>query len=97
MVLVAKDGRIAYEKAFGYLGYDKVEPVDTGTIYDLASCTKICATTISVMKLYDEGKLNLYKTLGDYLPWVRGSDKAGFADLGCIVAPGRSEVIYPFL
>jgi beta-N-acetylhexosaminidase len=76
VVLVARDGKIAYERAFGYMSYDKTEPVYKETIYDMASCTKICATTMSVMKLYDEGKLDLQKTLGDYLPWVRGSDKA---------------------
>ncbi len=76
VVLVAKDGKIAYEKAFGYLTYDSIEPVYPETIYDLASVTKIMATTLSVMKLYDEGKLDLQKTLGDYLPRVRGSNKA---------------------
>ena len=44
-------------------------------VYDLASVTKICATTISIMKLYDEGKIDLNKTLGDYLPWTKGSNK----------------------
>jgi beta-N-acetylhexosaminidase len=75
VVLVARHGKIAYQKAFGYLTYDKTEPVYKETIYDMASCTKICATTMATMKLYDEGKLDLQKTLGDYLPWVRGSDK----------------------
>ncbi|HEU4859019.1 MAG TPA: serine hydrolase, partial [Chitinophagaceae bacterium] len=46
------------------------------SIYDLASVTKISATTVSVMKLYEEGKLSLKKKLGDYLPWVKGTDKA---------------------
>jgi beta-glucosidase-like glycosyl hydrolase/CubicO group peptidase (beta-lactamase class C family) len=76
VVLVVKDGKIAYEKAFGYLTYDSTEPVYSETMYDLASVTKIMATTLSVMKLYDEGKLDLQKTLGDYLPVVRGSNKA---------------------
>ena len=76
VVLVARDGKIAYEKAFGYMTYDRKEPVYTETLYDMASCTKICATTMATMKLYDEGRLDLQKTLGDYLPWVRGSDKA---------------------
>lgn len=76
VVLVAKDGKIAYEKAFGYLTYDSTEPVYPETIYDLASVTKIMATTLSVMKLYDEGKLDLQKTLGDYLPYTRKSNKA---------------------
>ncbi|HLZ85925.1 MAG TPA: serine hydrolase, partial [Puia sp.] len=75
VVLVAKDGKIAYEKAFGYMTYDQTEPVYPETIYDMASCTKICATTMAVMKLYDEGRLDVQKTLGDYLPWVKGSDK----------------------
>jgi CubicO group peptidase (beta-lactamase class C family) len=41
----------------------------------MASVTKICATTLAVMKLYDQGKLDLDEDLGHYLPWVRGSDK----------------------
>lgn len=75
-VVVARNGKIAFEKAYGYLTYDSIEPVYPETIYDLASVTKILATTLSVMKLYDAGKLDLQKTLGDYLPGVRGSNKA---------------------
>ncbi len=75
VVMVVKDGKIAYERAYGYTTYDSIDPVYTETIYDLASVTKIMATTLSVMKLYDEGRLSLTKTLGDYLPWVRGSNK----------------------
>ena len=75
VVLVAKDGKIAYYKAYGNLTTDKAEPVNLESIYDMASVTKVCATTISVMKLVDEGKLDLKKKLGDYLPWVRGSNK----------------------
>ena len=77
VVMVLKDGKIAYERAFGYMTYDSLEPVYIETIYDLASVTKIMATNLSVMKLYDAGKLDLQKTLGDYLPWVRGSNKEG--------------------
>ncbi len=40
VVLVAKDGKIAYERAYGYLTYDSLEPVYTETIYDMASVTK---------------------------------------------------------
>ncbi|GAB2829096.1 glycoside hydrolase family 3 N-terminal domain-containing protein [Ferruginibacter profundus] len=75
VVLVVKDGRIAYHKAYGHYTYDSKEPVQLESIYDMASVTKICATTISIMKLYDAGKIDLKKTLGDYLPWVKGSNK----------------------
>ena len=77
VVLVVKDGKIAYHKAFGHYNYDNPEPVKLESVYDMASVTKICATTISVMKLYEAGKIDLKKTLGDYLPAVRGSNKAG--------------------
>lgn len=76
VVLVAKDGKIAFEKAYGFTTYNNEKPVTVKTVYDLASVTKISATTLAVMKLYEEGELDLDKTLGDYLPWVRNSDKA---------------------
>ena len=75
VVLVIKDEKIAYYKAFGHLSYTANQAVTTETVYDMASVTKICATTLSIMKLYDEGKIDLNKTLGDYLPWVKGSNK----------------------
>lgn len=75
VVLVLKDGVSVYENAFGFTTYEKKTPVTPDHIFDMASVTKICATTISIMKLYDEGKLKLEGRLGDYLPWVRGSNK----------------------
>lgn len=75
VVLVARHGKIVFEKAYGTYNYDTPEPTSLNSIYDMASVTKICATTLSVMKLHSEGKLSLDKTLGSYLPWVRKSDK----------------------
>ncbi|MEP6711932.1 MAG: glycoside hydrolase family 3 N-terminal domain-containing protein [Ferruginibacter sp.] len=75
VVLVAKDGKIAYRKAFGNYSNEDKKPVTLESVYDMASVTKICATTLAVMKLYDEGKLDLKKKLGDYLPSAKGSNK----------------------
>lgn len=75
VILVARNGKIVFEKAYGTYNYDTPGPVTLSSIYDLASVTKVCATTLSVMKLYDQGKIRLNKTLGTYLSWVRGSDK----------------------
>jgi CubicO group peptidase (beta-lactamase class C family) len=75
VVLGLKDGKIAYEKAFGNFTFEKKKPVTLGTVYDLASVTKICATTLSIMKLYEEGKLDLKKKLSDYLPETIGTNK----------------------
>lgn len=77
-VLAIQNGEIKYHKAFGRFEFDpRSQPVNLESIYDLASVTKISATTVSVMKLYEQGKLDLDKTLGDYLPFTRGTDKAG--------------------
>jgi beta-glucosidase-like glycosyl hydrolase/CubicO group peptidase (beta-lactamase class C family) len=96
VVVVARNGKIAYEKAFGYMTYDKSELVYPETLYDLASVTKICATTMAVMKLYDEGKLDLQKTLGDYLPWVRGSNKASLKIWDILLHQAGLKAFIPF-
>jgi beta-glucosidase-like glycosyl hydrolase/CubicO group peptidase (beta-lactamase class C family) len=96
VVLVAKDGKVVFERSYGYLTYDSTEPVYPETIYDLASVTKIMATTVSVMKLYDEGKLDLQKTLGDYLPWTKGSNKAGLKLWDIILHQAGLKSFIPF-
>jgi beta-glucosidase-like glycosyl hydrolase/CubicO group peptidase (beta-lactamase class C family) len=67
-VLVAKDGKVIYNKAFGYADYNRTQKVKTSDLYDIASCTKTCATTIEAMKLYEQGKLQLDKKVADYIP-----------------------------
>lgn len=76
-VVASKNGIVFYDKSFGYYTYTKQKPVDSNTIYDLASLTKVVATDLAVMRLYDAGKLHLDKTIGDYLPWTKGTNKAG--------------------
>ncbi len=66
-VLVAKDGNVVYDKAFGTLDGNTKAKVELNTVYDLASITKIASSTLAAMKLVDEGKLDVNKTLGDYL------------------------------
>ncbi|MBS1532839.1 MAG: serine hydrolase [Bacteroidetes bacterium] len=76
VVLVAKDGKVIYNKAFGYHTYDNVIPDKLTDIFDLASMTKVSATTMETMRVYEEGRLNLDSTLGTYLPMARHSNKA---------------------
>jgi CubicO group peptidase (beta-lactamase class C family) len=95
-LLVVKDGKIVYEKTYGQMSYDKNEKVSKESVYDLASITKICATTLSLMKLYDEQKIELNKTLGDYLPWVRGSDKQGLTIKDILLHQAGLKPFIPF-
>ncbi len=76
-VVAMLDGSILYEKQYGYLTYDNSQEVTENTIYDLASLTKILASTLAVMKLYENGNLSLDANLGSFFPYLRNSDKAG--------------------
>jgi beta-N-acetylhexosaminidase len=77
VILAAYKGEIVYHKAFGNYEYGQSLAMSPESIFDLASVTKVSATTVSVMKLCEEGKLELNKTIGDYLPWTKGTNKAG--------------------
>ncbi len=96
VVLVAKNGNIVYEKSYGYYDYAKQNPVTTNSIFDMASVTKICATTISIMKLYDEGKIKLTDTLGKFIPWVRGSNKSNATIQNILLHQARLKSWVPF-
>ena len=76
-VLALKNGKVVFNRCYGHFEYNGKEPVTPKSIYDVASVTKVCATTLAVMKLYDEGRINLDATLGTYLPLTHGTDKAG--------------------
>ncbi|MBV8389702.1 MAG: serine hydrolase [Mucilaginibacter sp.] len=75
VVLVAKDGKVIFNKAYGYHTYDKAIPDKITDIFDLASVTKISATTIETMRLTEEGRLNLDSTIGTYIPMARKTNK----------------------
>lgn len=67
VVLVAKDGKVIYNKAFGYHTYDNLRANQVTDIFDLASVTKTTATTPSVMRLVEQKKLKLDTNVGYYI------------------------------
>jgi len=76
VVLVARYGQIAYFKAFGRRSVQpKTEPMTTDTIFDVASLTKVVATTPSIMLLADRGFLRLDDKVKRYLPSFSGGGK----------------------
>jgi CubicO group peptidase (beta-lactamase class C family) len=89
VVLVAKDGKVILEKAYGYHTYENRRPVETDDIYDLASVTKISTSLAALMKLTDEGKFNLDGTLASYLPEYRRSNKADIPMRDILTHQGR--------
>jgi beta-N-acetylhexosaminidase len=74
-VLVARDGIVFLNKAYGNHTYRSEQKVTTDDLYDLASVTKISATVPAVMKLYEEGRIQLEKPLSKYLPFLDTTNK----------------------
>lgn len=65
-VLVVKSGQVVYHKSFGYHTYDQRRAVKSTDLYDLASLTKVAATTLAAMELYDAGKMQLEDPLASF-------------------------------
>ncbi len=95
-VLVAKDGDIIYNKAFGYHTYDKKNHVSTSDLYDIASITKIVSSVPSVMKMYDEGKLQLDDSLSHFLPRLIGTNKEGMRIQDMLIHQAGLQSWIPF-
>ena len=74
-VTIIKNGAIIYDHAFGYLTYDSLLAVNQHTIYDVASVTKVMATLLSVMHLYERGLFQLDDSIAVHLPQYRASNK----------------------
>lgn len=74
-VLVARNGKVIYEKSFGHLTYEKVTPVTDDILYDLASVTKVAATLQAVMFMHDRKLIDIHKKASVYLPELKNSNK----------------------
>ena len=73
VLLVGHDGQVVYEKAYGRRAeVPAPEAMTTDTIFDLASLTKVVATTSSLMKLFEQGKFRLNDKVTDYIPEFQG-------------------------
>jgi beta-glucosidase-like glycosyl hydrolase/CubicO group peptidase (beta-lactamase class C family) len=76
-ILIAKDGKVVFEKGYGYHDYTRSVPVTMESIYDLASITKVLATTQMLMFLESRNLINMDRTVGDYLPELIPTNKGG--------------------
>lgn len=74
-ILVARKGKVIYQKAFGYHTFSNKTSVKNSDIYDVASLTKIVSTLPITMQLYDKKKVTLETKVGDMLPVFKGTDK----------------------
>jgi CubicO group peptidase (beta-lactamase class C family) len=73
-VLVAVEDKIIWHKAYGKQGYESAAPtINLKSMYDIASVTKIGASTLLAMEQHAKGKFDLDQTIGSYIPEVVGS------------------------
>lgn len=75
-IMAIRHGKTIFNKWYGNQTYSNLQPVNSSLLYDVASITKPAATTLAVMKLYDEKKIRLNDKIGRYLPYLAGTDKA---------------------
>ena len=67
VVLIARNGKIVFDKAYGYNDADTKAPLDKNGIFRIASQTK-AVTTVAVMMLWEEGKFSLDDSVAKFIP-----------------------------
>ncbi len=88
-VLIARKGKVVYNKGFGKPTYQSKDSITPDHIYDLASVTKILATLPIVMKMEQEGTLRLNDTFGDLIPEYAATDLKNVTVLKALSHYGR--------
>jgi beta-N-acetylhexosaminidase len=95
-VLIAKEGKVIYNKSYGFLTYDKTLLVQNDILYDLASVTKITAPLPVVMKLIDEKKIDLNAPFSNYFTEFKNSNKAEMTVRDVLTHQARLQSFIPF-
>ncbi len=95
-VLIARKGKVVYQKSFGHYTYENKNKVNNETVYDIASLTKIIATLPNVMQQYDQQKINMQTTLGEMLPIFKNSDKQDIPFKDLLSHYARLQAWIPF-
>ena len=76
VVLVGRNGRVAWRKAYGSRATDPAnEPMTADTIFDVASLTKVVATATSIMMLVERGQIRLSDPVSKFIPTLKGPER----------------------
>ncbi|WP_300564583.1 glycoside hydrolase family 3 N-terminal domain-containing protein [Flavobacterium sp.] len=95
-ILVARKGKVIYQKSFGYHSYKNDAKIKNSDIYDIASLTKVVSTLPNVMQQYDAKKVNLETTLGTMIPEAKGTDKDSIRFKDLLSHYARLQAWIPF-
>lgn len=94
VVLIARNGKIVYHKAFGYSDAETQVPMKKDDIFRIASQTK-AITSLAVMMLFEEGKFFLDDPISRYIPEFKGQKvlvNVNWADTSYTTQPAKSEI-----
>jgi CubicO group peptidase (beta-lactamase class C family) len=95
-VAIGRYDRLIYLHSYGRLTYaDTAAPVDVDTRFDLASLTKVVATTTAAMMLEEEGRLDINRTVASYLPEFNSPEKNAITVRMLITHRGGLEAFAP--
>lgn len=95
-VLIAKNGYVVYNKAFGFNTYKQQKPNNTDNIYDIASVTKITATLPAIMMLYDQQKIALDSPLSRYSYVLANTNKKDLTIKELLLHTSGLKAAFPF-
>ena len=74
-VLIYKHDSIRLNKSYGFHTYDSIVRVKNHHLFDLASVTKILASTLAFMKLYESHNIDLDQKVADFIPMIKNTNK----------------------
>ncbi|MFY9243578.1 MAG: glycoside hydrolase family 3 N-terminal domain-containing protein [Polaribacter sp.] len=95
-VLVARKGKVIFQKSYGHHSDENSLKVKNSDIYDVASLTKILASLPLIMKAEEEGKISLSASVKDILPSFANSNKASVSVKEILSHYGRLKAWIPF-
>ena len=96
-VVVARKGKVVYQKSFGNHTYEEgAEKVKNTDLFDIASLTKIIGTLPNIMQEFDKGNLTLETKLKAMLPVFKGSNKEDATVLDMLTHQARFQPWIPF-
>lgn len=96
-LIIGTQEKIIFEKNFGKYTYDSDgQTVVSESMFDLASVTKVIATTSAIMQLYDNGRLNINDPVSLYIPEFATQDKGGIKIVNLLLHNSGLKAWIPF-
>lgn len=91
-----RGGTVLMDTSYGYHTYDSLVKVEKDHLYDLASITKVTASMLALMKMHDDGLLDLDASLGTYFPSLKRSNKKNITVRKALSHQGRIKPWIPY-